>query len=881
MTAQSAVPPSAAPKPASQAAPAAAELLALAALPGADVLAKLGLRPSGLSDDEVKRRRAEFGLNHIVHEKPPTLLQLIWRGVANPFSAVLIVLAALSGVTGDTRTTVVIGAMIVLSAVLRVVQEHRSHQAAAELTALVRTRASVVRAGSTDAIELMMDDLVPGDIVHVSAGDMIPADVRLLAAKDLFVSQSALTGESMPVEKDETPLPGASPAGVALADLRTLAFLGTSVVSGTATAVVLATGGRTMLGATAHGVAGKRPPTSFDKGVASVSWLLIRFMLVLAPLVFVINGLTKGDWLEAFLFALAVAVGLTPELLPMIVTVNLAKGAVAMAKKKTVVKRLEAIQNFGAMDVLCTDKTGTLTQDRIELLRHVDVAGRPDDRVLHLAWINSTMQTGLRNLLDHAVLDYHVAGGQPQVPGHDRKVDEIPWDFTRKCMSVVVETAPGTHELICKGALEEILERCTTVADGAAVTPLDAAARTAALALVAAMNAEGLRVVAVAWRDFPARTGPYTVKDESALTLAGYLCFLDPPKESAHAALAALAAQGVRVVVLTGDGDVVTRRVCREVGLPEGRVALGAEIEGLDDAALGLLAEQVGIFAKLSPPQKARIIRALRLKGHTVGFMGDGINDAGALREADVGISVDTAVDIAKESADIILLEKSLLVLSAGVTEGRTIFGNIMKYIKMTASSNFGNVFSMVIASAFLPFLPMLPIQLLVQNLLYDISQTTIPFDHMDAEYLAVPRKWEATDIGRFMRWIGPVSSLFDVITFALLWFAFGARTPAHASLFQSGWFIEGLLSQTLIVHMIRTTKLPFIESRAAGPVLAMTGLVMAVGLALPFTPVGAYLGMQALPGAFMGWLAAVLVGYAVLTQLIKRVYIRRFSTWL
>ncbi len=859
---------------------ASADLMSLAALPAGDVLMSLGLGATGLTADAVTRLRAQFGPNHIAHEKPPTLLQLIWRGVANPFSAVLVVLAALSAVTGDVRTTVVISAMIVLSAVLRVVQEHRSHQAAAELTALVRTRASVVRAGSAKPVELLMDDLVPGDIVHVSAGDMMPADVRLLTAKDLFVSQSALTGESMPVEKDETPLSGAVAAGGAV-DQRTLAFLGTSVVSGSATAVVLATGGRTMLGATAHGVAGKRPPTSFDRGVASVSWLLIRFMLVLAPLVFVINGVTKGNWVEAFLFSLAVAVGLTPELLPMIVTVNLAKGAVAMAKKKTVVKRLEAIQNFGAMDVLCTDKTGTLTQDKIALLRHVDARGRSDDRVLHLAWINSALQTGLRNLLDHAVLDYHEAGGHPQEPSRERKVDEIPWDFTRKCMSVVVEIAPGTHELVCKGALEEILDRCSAVADGASSVPLGDGERTAALALVESMNSDGLRVVAVAWRDFPARSGAYTVADETGLTLAGYLCFLDPPKESARAALAALAAQGVRVVVLTGDGDVVTRRVCHEVGLPPGRVALGAQIEALDDAALGALAEEVAVFAKLSPPQKAHIIRALRLRGHTVGFMGDGINDAGALKEADVGISVDTAVDIAKESADIILLEKSLLVLSAGVTEGRTIFGNIMKYIKMTASSNFGNVFSMVIASAFLPFLPMLPIQLLVQNLLYDFSQTTIPFDRMDAEYLAVPRRWEATDIGRFMRWIGPVSSLFDVFTFALLWYVIGARTPAQASLFQSGWFIEGLLSQTLIVHMIRTTKVPFIESRAAWPVLAMTGVVMAVGLVLPFTPAGAYLGMQPLPGVFMGWLVALLLGYAVLTQLIKRVYIHRLATWL
>ncbi|MBI3791736.1 MAG: magnesium-translocating P-type ATPase [Gemmatimonadetes bacterium] len=856
-----------------------AALVLLATQPAEAALASLGTRATGLTADEVRAARARDGVNRIAHEAPPTIAQLLWRGVANPFSGVLVVIAVLSGVTGDLRTTIVITAMIVLSAVLRVVQEHRSHEAAAALKALVHTRAAVTRAGGAEPTEIPMDDIVRGDIVHVSAGDMIPADVRLLTSKDLFLSQSALTGESLPVEKEAQPDP-ARAAAPAL-EQPTLAFMGTSVVSGAATAVVVATGDRTVLGLTARGVAGARPPTAFDAGVRSVSWLLVRFMLVLAPSVFLINGFTKGNWVEAFLFALAVAVGLTPELLPMIVTVNLAKGAMAMAKRQVVVKRLEAIQNFGAMDVLCTDKTGTLTQDRIVLLRYVDAAGKADDTVLHLAWVNSALQTGLRNLLDHAVLEYHAPNAPATSVRPEHKVDEIPWDFTRKRMSVVVALDDGTHQLVTKGAPEEVLAVCTRVATPAGEAPLDAAAHAAALATVQGMNAEGLRVVAVASRTAPARSGPYGAADEAGLTLAGFLCFLDPPKESAHAALAALAAQGVRVIVLTGDGDVTARHVCGEVGVNAGRVVLGPEVDALDDAGLGALVEETTVFAKLSPPHKARIVRALRVRGHTVGFMGDGINDAGALREADVGISVDTAVDVAKESADIILLEKSLLVLSAGVTEGRTIFGNIMKYIKMTASSNFGNVFSMVIASALLPFLPMLPIQLLVQNLLYDFSQTTIPFDRMDPEYLAVPRKWQATDIGRFMRWIGPVSSVFDVATFALLWWVFGARTVGQASLFQSGWFVEGLLSQTLIVHMIRTTRVPFLQSRATWPVLGMTGLVIVIGLAVPFTPVGTYLGLVPLPGAYVGWLGVVLLGYALLTQLVKRIYIARFATWL
>ena len=859
-----------------------ATLVDLAARSVDDSLAQLGAARTGLSAAEVARRRAQFGENRLAHQAPPTWYLHLWRAFANPFTAVLAVLAALSLATGDVRAAVVIGVIVSIGTGLKFVQEFRSTRAAVALAAMVRTHATVIRAAAAAAVELPIEDLVPGDIVHLSAGDMVPGDVRFIAAKDVFVSQAALTGEALPVEKehDEPPHAPGGPA-MLLTDLRSIGFMGTSLVSGAALAVVVATGSHTVFGSMAHDIETERPQTAFDRGVAKVSWLLIRFMLVMVPVVFLINGLSKGDWLQAFVFGLAVAVGLTPEMLPMIVTANLAKGAVMMARRKTIVKRINAIQNFGAMDVLCTDKTGTLTQDRIVLERHLDVDGADDARVLELAYVNSALQTGLKSLLDVAVLAHTDMRTRLQMDRDYQKVDEIPWDFVRKRMSVVVSRGDRAQTLVCKGAVGEMLALCTSVRRGGAVVPFDDATRQRAHALTDQMNGDGLRVVAVAAREFPVRTGPYTVADESALELVGFVGFLDPPKESAGPALAALAAQGVRVVVLTGDGDVVCAKVCRQVGLEVHGVALGPDLDPLDDAALTALAERTTVFARLSPQQKARVVQALQRGGHTVGFMGDGINDASALRVADVAISVDSAVDIAKESADIILLEKDLLVLHEGVLEGRRTFGNIMKYIKMTASSNFGNVLSVVVASVALPFLPMLPIQLLVQNLLYDISQTTIPFDTMDAEYLTVPRKWEANDIGRFMLCIGPISSLFDIVTFSVLWWVLRANTVASASLFQSGWFVEGLLSQTLIVHMIRTAKVPFIQSRAAWPVLALTGTIMLVGLALPFTVLGSHLALQPLPAVYFAWLAAILLGYAVITQGAKRWYIQRFGAWL
>ena len=594
-----------------------------------------------------------------------------------------------------------------------------------------------------------------------------------------------------------------------------------------------------MFGSLAKSVVGHRTLTSFDRGVNAVTWVLIRFILVMVPIVFLLNGFVKGDFKEAFLFAIAVAVGLTPEMLPMVVTANLARGAVKMAKQKVIVKRLNAIQNLGAMDVLCTDKTGTLTEDRVVMEKHRNIRGEVDLRVLEYAYLNSYYQTGLKNLLDRAVLDHVELEHQLDVLQHAEKIDEIPFDFLRRRMSVVVSNPSRERVLICKGAVEEVFAICTQVDLGDQVLPFSDALCDEATAVVRALNEDGFRVVAVAHKTVPVSKDIYSVADEHDLVLAGFIGFLDPPKETAREAIAALHAHGVDVVVLTGDNDIVTRRVCRDVGIPADAVVLGSQLEGLSDDELQTAVQGVSIFAKLNPLQKARIIRALQQRGHTVGYLGDGINDAAALRDADVGISVDTATDIARESADIILLEKSLLVLETGVLKGREVYGNIIKYIKMTASSNFGNVFSVLVASAFIPFLPMLPVQLLVLNLLYDFSQLSLPWDRMDAEFLRIPRKWDTTGIARFMVWIGPISSVFDITTFLLLWFVFHAKGPGGEAIFQSGWFIESLLSQTLIVHMIRTEKIPFLQSRAAVPVLLLTSVIMGVGLYLPYSTTG------------------------------------------
>jgi Mg2+-importing ATPase len=875
-------------------APALPGLAALGCQPAEAALAELTTGPTGLTDLDAAARLTTYGPNVIAHEQPAAWYVLLLENLANPFVLVLVLLGFVSFITGDIPGTLTVGVMAVISVLMRFFQEFRSSKAAEALRALVRTTATVTRrreyahegvvsTGAPERTEVPFEQIVPGDFVHLAAGDMVPADIRLISSKDLFISQATLTGEALPVEKSAALDPARTAEETTGGPLRlpTLCFMGTTVISGTATAVVVGTGARTHLGSLAKGVIGRRPMTSFDRGVASVTRVLIQFMLVMVPLVFLINGLAKHDFKEAFLFSIAVAVGLTPEMLPMVVTANLARGAVAMAREKVIVKRLNAIQNLGAMDVLCTDKTGTLTQDKVILERHRDVRDAISLRVLELAYLNSFYQTGLKSLLDRAVLEHVELTHELDLLQHHVKIDEIPFDLQRRRMSVIVQRRADPFLFICKGAVDEILAICTHVEDAGAVVPFDEALHAGARAVAERHNDEGFRVVAVAYKTIDSVDRAYTARDEQGLVLAGFIAFLDPPKESAGAAIKALQSHGVRVVVLTGDSDIVTQHVCRQVGLDILGVTTGGSLDALDDAALADLAERTTVFAKLNPLQKARVIRALQGRGHTVGFLGDGINDAAALRDADVGVSVDTATDIARESADIILLEKSLLVLELGVLRGREVYGNIIKYIKMTASSNFGNVFSVLIASAFLPFLPMLPLQLLIQNLLYDLSQTSLPWDRMDPEFLARPRRWEAGAIARFMVFIGPLSSIFDVTTFLLLWYVFHANSDAHQALFQSGWFIEGLLSQTLIVHMIRTKRIPFVQSTAATPVLVVTSLIMAIGIWIPFSHFGAAVGMVPLPWTFFPWLIVTLLAYCAVTQTVKTWYIARFGSWL
>ncbi|WP_040267896.1 magnesium-translocating P-type ATPase [Pseudomonas rhodesiae] len=840
------------------------------------LLGTLGSHTDGLTAAEADALRVQYGLNEVEHEQPLPWWVHLWHCYKNPFNLLLTLLAVISWLTEDMKAATVIFSMVVLSTLLRFWQEAKSNKAADALKAMVSNTATVLRRDDGKRIELPIKQLVPGDLIVLSAGDMIPADCRVLSAKDLFVSQAAMTGESMPVEKFALQQDAQTRNPL---DLENILFMGTNVVSGAATAVILTTGNSTYFGALAQRVtATDRATTSFQHGVNKVSWLLIRFMFVMAPLVLFINGFTKGDWTEALLFALSIAVGLTPEMLPMIVTSTLAKGAVFLSRKKVIVKRLDAIQNFGAMDVLCTDKTGTLTQDKIFLARHVDVWGEESDDVLEMAYLNSYYQTGLKNLLDVAVLDHVEVHRELKVGTAFQKVDEIPFDFNRRRMSVVVAEQGLPHLLICKGAVEEILSVCNSVRHGDTNEALTEELLARIRQVTAAFNEEGLRVVAVAARPMTAGRDTYSLADENDLTLIGYVAFLDPPKESTAPALKALKAHGVAVKVLTGDNELVTAKICREVGLEQQGLLMGNDIEAMTDAELAVAVETTNVFAKLTPAHKERIVRLLKANGHVVGFMGDGINDAPALRTADIGISVDSAVDIAKEAADIILLEKSLMILEEGVLEGRRTFANMLKYIKMTASSNFGNVFSVLVASAFIPFLPMLPMHLLVQNLLYDISQIAIPFDNVDADMLAKPQRWQPGDVGRFMLFFGPISSIFDITTFALMWYVFDANTPDHQTLFQSGWFVVGLLTQTLIVHMIRTPKIPFLQSRAALPLMVMTGVIMAVGIFLPMGPLAHYFKLQALPSLYFVFLPVILLAYMGLTQAVKGYYIRKFG---
>jgi Mg2+-importing ATPase len=840
------------------------------------ILSSLGTSPRGLAVSAAQQVRDKVGLNLVVQDKQDSFATQLLKRVLNPLHILLIVLASVSVLTGNAQSAIIIVLMMALSIILGFVQERRSGKAAAALRALVHTTATVVRPADDAAgcvtVELPIEQLVPGDVLHLSAGDLVPADARVLTARDFFLDEAALTGESLPVEKH--PLVEA-PATDTMA-LRNVCFMGTHVASGTATAVVVHTGTKAVFGGIAASMTGTRADTSFDQGLHSFTWLLLRFMAVMVPLVFLINGLTKGDWLEALLFATAVAVGLTPEMLPMLVTVNLAKGALTMSRKKVIVKRLQAIQNFGAMDVLCTDKTGTLTQDHIILEKYVDLDGQPSDGVLDFAYLNSYYQSGLKSQLDQAVLKYTEVHEKLHEQGQYQKVDEIPFDFQRRRMSVVVE-GQGKRLLICKGAVEEVFAACSHAESGGQRFELDDSHLARVQATSRALNEDGFRVIAIAHKPLDITHPPVTVADEVDLVLLGFIAFLDPPKEGVREALLALKKHGVAVKILTGDNDVVTRKICRDVELPVERVLLGRDIEAMSDVQLGDAVDGTQVFAKLSPSQKSRVIEALRAKGHVVGYLGDGINDGPALKAADVGVSVDTAVDIAKESADIILLEKSLLVLDDGVIEGRKVFGNLLKYIRMGASSNFGNMFSVLGASAWLPFLPMAPIQVLTNNLLYDISQTAIPTDEVDPEDLMQPRRWEIGNIARFMVLVGPISSVFDYATFLVMFYVFKAQTPDQQTLFHTGWFVESLLSQTLIIHIIRTGRMPFFQSRASTPLMASTLGVSAVGMWLPYSPFAASLGLVALPAHYWPILGAIILSYLSLTYVVTRWLRKRF----
>ncbi len=848
----------------------------LARRPQNELLTSLNTTTDGITHHEATVRRETHGKNVIAADKAQRWWYKLWSAYYTPFNLLLSALSLTSFLTDDMKSTIVIGSMVVIATLMRFVQDIRSTQAMHELSRLVCNMATVIRP-DTGCMEVAVSELVPGDIIKLSAGDQIPADARLISAKNLCINQATLTGEAHPAEKLAR-IPASTIQNPF--DLDNMVFMGTSVISGSAIAVIVSTGDITWLGAiakkiTTHDAA----PTAFQMGVNKVSWLLIRFMLVMVPTVMLINGLTKGNWMDAALFALSVAVGLTPEMLPMIVTSSLARGAIILARQKVITRHLDAIQNFGAMDILCTDKTGTLTEDHIVLASHTDAFGLSNDETLRLAAVNSHYQTGLKNSLDNAVLQAAAQMEQRIDFTEFYKTDEIPFDFNRRRMSVIVEKS-GQQQLICKGALEEILSACTLVKRDDSIEALNAKTLRQIRTLTDSYSQKGWRTLAVATCQFTINPHDmeFGVADESRMTLMGLLTFFDPPKTSSAAAIKALQSGGVDVKVLTGDNERITLHVCQSIGLPVKNVLLGADIAEMSDADLAAAAKHTTVFARLTPTDKERIVQVLRDAKHVVGFLGDGINDAPALRAADIGISVNTAADIARDSADLVLLEKDLGVLETGMREGRRTFANMLKYIKLTASSNFGNVFSVLAASAFIPFIPMLPLQMLLQNMLYDISQTVMPFDNVDAETLKKPSKWNPRELGWFMVFFGPISSIFDIVMFVLLWFGFGANSSARATLFHSGWFVEGLLSQTLIVHMLRTRKIPFLQSTAAKPLLIMAGLVTVIGLVLPMSPFAGYFGLQALPMIYFPCLLTVLVAYAALTQGLKDFYARRFG---
>ncbi len=885
----------------------------VAAADARDLMAELNTCEEGLATDAVDAAREFFGPNSVGQSAKKPLPLRVAAAFADPFTYILVFIAFISVLTDwffvaadqrDLSTPIIIGAMVLVSGVLRFVQNEKSTTAAESLAEMVESTAEVERDGD-GGNETPIDEIVVGDVIHLSSGDVVPADLRIFAARDLFVSQASLTGESEPVEKRPRLDEGAGVEGCALTDLADLAFMGSTVISGNARGIVVATGARTMFGEATGTLAGRKRETSFDKGISSTSKLLMRLMLVMLPFVFLASGITKGDWVDALLFSLSVAVGLTPEMLPMLVTTCLGKGAVDLSRDRVIVKRLDAIQDLGAVDVLCTDKTGTLTEDRIVLERHLDVNGREDARVLRYAFLNSYFSTGVKNLIDNAIIDRALAEGTDEVDAvanggavtaeelaeRYHGIDELPFDFDRRRLSVVVGDADGRTRMVTKGALEEIMAVCDAVEVDGQVLPLtDELVRTVT-ERGEALADEGMRVLGVARKDDPAGAGSLTADDERGMVLIGYLAFLDPPKESSAAAVRALAAHGVSTKVLTGDSPRVAAHVCRAIGIPAEHVLTGVDVEGMDDEQLAEAVQETSIFAKLSPAQKARVVRVLRELGHAVAYMGDGVNDAAAMRESDCGISVDSAVDVAREAADIILLEKDLMVLEHGIEAGRRTFANMIKYVKMTVSSNFSNIISVLVAATFLPFLPMTAVQLLLLNLIYDLSCTAIPWDNVDEDAIAAPQRWDTGSLRRFMLSFGPVTSLFDLATFAALFFwicpavcggAWGTLDAGGQTLFvavfQAGWFVESMWTQTLFVHLIRTEKVPFVGSRASAPLLALGTAAIVLATVLPATPAGAALDFAALPADYVGLLAGTVACFVAAVAVTKKVYVRRFG---
>ncbi len=827
------------------------------------ILERFATSLKGLTTEEAEKRLEEYGYNEPARKKKRSIVFQIISKFFNPLVIVLLVIALLSLFFGEKISAALIILMAIMSVVLSFFQEHRAGREVEKLSEMVRATATVYRNGKP--MEVDIKEIVPGDIVDLSAGDMIPADLRIISCKDLFLNQASLTGESFPVEKIAGPIQTKSSSPY---DLTNIAFMGSSVVSGTGLGVVIRTGLATQFGEISRKLASIAVETSFDKGVRSFTWLMIRFMLILVVVIFAINALSKGNTHQALLFALAVAVGLTPEMLPMLVAINLSKGAMAMSKKKVIVKRLNSIQNFGAMDVLCTDKTGTITLNKIVLEQHCNVVRKEDEDVLMLAYLNSYYQTGLKNILDHAVLRH-----EKLLVKKYKKIDEIPFDFSRKMMSVVVEM-DGKHRLITKGAPEEVFKRCSKFELDGNFFDFNAITLTDLELEYKHLSAEGFRVLAIAYKDYDKHKEVYSKDDENGMVLKGYIAFLDPPKPTARKAIETLSKLGIDFKVLTGDNELVTKKICSEIGLDVKETLTGEEVEKASDEELTNMVKSVNVFSRLSPLQKERIIRALHRNNHTVGYLGDGINDAPALKSADVGISVDNAVDIAKESADIILLQKNLMVLGDGVIEGRRTFGNILKYIKMGSSSNLGNMFSMIGASLFLPFLPMLPIQILLNNFLYDLSQIAIPSDDVDEEYLLESRPWNVNYIKKFMLIIGPISSIFDFITFGVLWFIFHASEP----LFHTGWFLESFCTQTLVIHIIRTGKIPFIESKPSQFLMFTSIYIVTIGLVIPFTPLGQHFGFVVPPPLYFLALIMIVVTYLFSVQVVKKWFIKKYG---